>query len=675
MKWARLMACENQEPPVDCYSAAVVPHGRTWRRFAISCRRGSLLVALASLLAVLFWLATWERKPTWHIGFLPQGNFLATATGWVGRPDAVRVWDVASGRVAWSVASDKPICSFAFSPDGKTLAIGDVDGAIEWWDLATRAKRFEVSPYHSPVGMLRYSDDGKTLVAMWMALGVIKSYGIAHGAVRELFTVNTGTPGSVAISHDGQRAVFAAASSPETPDHVTIYRLSRDSRDSARLLPFSARGLAFSHDDKRLALAGEGELRIWSLESEKFVDKVKTPGSEFLDIAFSPNDRFLAAAGRGWVALWDVRSGKRLWLASATNAQSRNDQFFFSPVFSPDGRMLAVGDHVFQWSLWRHPTSQALVYDVATGRQLSVLPPNRPFAMIFGGWIVAFAIWAIAWLRTGLERRRIRSACFDVLLLDGIVISAVLVRLESTGVRGNALRLPAATLLGAWAGLFGLLIIWAMLADSRWQWRAPGLIAGWGAMWASLIAVCKALAFGDEGIWRITVGASAMLAALLFVLHLLQKRGLRLAHASDELSFSATNTDLAQVRQFELLDLIAWTCTAALLFGAARLVVPQDRPAVLWLEATLGAGQALTCAAAAWAVFGRGPAIIRLTAVFVVPWLCAYLADQAPTPSGHLPREWYIAFHVSACLLVAASLLVFRLHGLRLERVVPRATI
>jgi len=262
-----------------------------------------------------------------------------------------------------------------------------------------------------------------------------------------------------------------------------------------------------------------------------------------------------------------------------------------------------------------------------------------------------------------------------VLLLGGIVISAVLVRLESTGVRGNALRLPAATLLGAWAGLFGLLIIWAMLADSRWQWRTPGLIAGWGAMWAALIAACKALAFGDEWIWRITVGATAMLAALLSLLHLMQKRGLRLTRASDALSFSATKTELAPVRQFELLDLLAWTCAAALLFGAVRLVVPQDRPAVLWLEAMLGVGQALTCATAAWAVFGRAPAIIRLAAFFAVPWLCGYLSDQAPAPSGHLPREWYIASHVSACLFVAGSLLVFRLHGLRLERVVPRAAI
>jgi len=621
---------------------------------------------------VLFWLATWERKPTSHVGFLPQGNFLATATGWVRRADAVRVWDLASGRVASSVASAKPICSFAFSPDGQTLAIGEEDGAIEWRDVATGAKQFEVSPHHSPVGVLRYSDDGETLVAMWITPGVIKMYRIANGAPRELASVHTETPGSVAISHDGRRAAVAIASRPGTKDHVTIYRLSRGSRDGARVLRVTAHGLAFSRDDKRLALAGDGEVRIWSLESETFVDELKAPSSEFLGIAYSPDDRFLAAAGRGCVALWDVRSGKRLWLAAATNARSKNEQFFFSPVFSPDGRTLVVGDGVSKVSLWRYyPTSQARVYDVATGRQLAVLPPNRPFAVILCGWIVAFAIWAIAWLRSGLKQRRLQRAFCDVLLLVGVILGAVLLRLAATGVRGDAVRLPAATALGIYAGLFGLLVVWAMLADSRWQWRAPGLIAGWGATWAVLIAVCKALAFGEEGIWRITVGATAMLTTLLFLLHLVQKRGLRLSHASEE--FVAAKTEPSRAGQFGLLHLLAWTCAAAVLFGAARLVVPQDRPAALWLEAALGVGQAFVCVMAVWGAFGRSPALVRIAGLVIVPWLCAFLADQAPAPSGHLPRHWYVAFNASACLLAAGSLLVFRRHGLRLERAAPPA--
>lgn len=667
------MACENQDPTADFGAIAAEPRNRAWRRVAPNRSRRHLLLALPLLLAVLFWLATWERKPTWTFDFLPQGGFLATATGWIDREDAVRVWDLASGRVAWSITSAKPICSFAFSPDGKTLAIGNTDGAIEWRDLATRAKRFEVCPHRSPVGVLHYSDDGKTLVAMWVALGVIKTYEVTDGAVRELATVHAGTPGSVVISHDGEHAAVGVSSRPGVKDSVTLYGLKRGPRISGPHLSYTAHALAFSHDDRRLALAGEGEVRIWSLDSEEFVDAFKAPGVTFLGVAFSPDDRYLAAAGRGCIVLWEARSGKRMWEASATKDQAHDRQFFFSPVFSPDGRTLVAGDHFFEWSLWHHPTSQALAYDVRTGRQLVVLPPNRPFVTILVSWIAAFAVWAILWLRCDLKPRRMRRAFFDVLLFDGAVLAAVVVRLATTGVRGNAVRLPVATSLGMAGGLLGLLIVWAMLADSRWQWRAPGLIAGCGAMWAVLIALCRALAFGEEGVWRITVGATAMLATLLVLLHFVQKRGLRLSHLSE--GFIAAETGPVRFGQFGMLQLLAWTAAAALLFGAARLVVPQDRPAALWFEAALGVGQAIICAAAVWAVLGRSPAVVRLPVLLIVPSICGILAHWAPQPSGSLPRDWDIAFHLSASLLVAFSLGVFRWHGLRLRPLVQQEAI
>lgn len=61
-----------------------------------------------------------------HI-FSPDGGLLATIN-----VDDVVLWDVSKGRVVLRI-SQRDIASLAFSPDGKTLAIGYGDGVVKVW--------------------------------------------------------------------------------------------------------------------------------------------------------------------------------------------------------------------------------------------------------------------------------------------------------------------------------------------------------------------------------------------------------------------------------------------------------------------------------------------------------------------------------------------------------------
>jgi WD40 repeat protein len=280
--------------------------------------------------------------------FSPDGKTLAlgggvTAAGSNG-PVAgeVRLVDVASGReVAVLTGHTKCVACLAFTPDGKTLASGSDDGTVILWDLTARCRRRSFKVYTGDI---------------------FKSLEFAAGG-RFLFTV----------SDDNVPKLFDAATGEELPLPWT------------KAGPFGNQVAAISPDGRTFAQAdrtGPGSVvKLWDLPSSQELHTMKSPNGPIMALAFSPDGGTLAGGTwrHGEIILWDVKGGKerlKLWGGFADNDYL---------AFTADGKTLLSASE---------NCSTARLWDVSTGRVRLVFrglrgPLSDPFALRGDGQLMA----------------------------------------------------------------------------------------------------------------------------------------------------------------------------------------------------------------------------------------------------------------------------------------------
>jgi WD40 repeat protein len=287
----------------------------------------------------------------------------------------IELWDLNTGNKRRSF-SDKSSGEFsiAFSPDGRTLAVGRLGDVTSLWDTMTGDKIRDLGKTYFRYNIVAFSTDGKTLARTSWGDTVAKTSQSATSPV-----------------DDPKVKEILGASGSVNSRSIDLWDVETGSQIQRITEPgTSFYSIGFSPDGSVMAAAGtENRVDVWNIRTSQKIGGFPGRDETFYAVAFSPDGRFLAGGGtNGWIYLWDVATGKEISVLDGHSAPVR------SIAFDPGGNILASGSDDGTVKLWDVSTSEEIATLVATDRYnyVTAIPGNYYTASKAGFRGIAFRI-------------------------------------------------------------------------------------------------------------------------------------------------------------------------------------------------------------------------------------------------------------------------------------------
>jgi WD40 repeat protein len=300
-----------------------------------------------------------------------------------GGDHAVRVRDVATGReLAVMTDHSGAVRAIDLAHDESHIASASEDGTAAIWDATSGKVVAQLSGLSiNALDEIGWSPDGRHLVTtstdgtfrLWDARGNAEvAYEGAPGAGDARHS-NAGTAIAARFSPDGTRLLTASSR------EVRVRRVDTGALRAHTLVTADPYAVAWSPDDRRLAIVGKGIAGVWTptLEHVLTIDLGNRIG---WDVAWSPSgDRLAIVGSDGMITLRDARGALVRDLSGAHGLVN-------AVTWSPDGTRLVTSEDEGVARLW----------DPATGTQLITLAHGdrvMSAAWRLDGALLATACW------------------------------------------------------------------------------------------------------------------------------------------------------------------------------------------------------------------------------------------------------------------------------------------
>lgn len=287
------------------------------------------------------------------VAFSPDGKYLAS-----GYMDGtVIIWDIKAGIKIWHIKGDiRYIRSLTFLPHGKLLATIFSDGNIKIWDTEARKDNQNLTQNTDNIIHLAFSSDNK-LIATGSVNNIPQNWDVE--LFKNISIARRHSSDTISIAFSSYGDILAVGSFSRT---TKIWDISKDKKYYNKIAKHisDATAIAFSPDGEQLAIGKrENMFEIWNIKKEKKIFNSRIISDAFNDfitsIKFSANGQELVLGSLTKTMVFGLQENIPILILKGSSYTS------VSVSFSPDGQHIAIASGDGTVKIWKGSSMRELI--------------------------------------------------------------------------------------------------------------------------------------------------------------------------------------------------------------------------------------------------------------------------------------------------------------------------